>query len=225
MPWLRRFGGAAVRRAAAAGDVWLAVVLAGAGTYFFSGQFTPVHFDQERITVQVNRSQLHVTGLYHYHNRSRLPAWLTLGVPFPVDADHPAPDDFFLSETGEDGRPLAPLPSARRGDEGRVRLFFRPGEEKWIRLDYTQPARVSSGRYLLTTTRAWRRPIAQASFTLRLPPGAELVSSNYVLTPEPAAGPRRTYTFSRTEFYPDQDWEFAWQEPRSAVARNRGDLP
>lgn len=221
MDTLERFWNAAARRVAASADVWLAVFLAGTGIYFFSGQFTPVRFDQERIAVEVERGRLRVTGLYHYHNRSRLPAWLTLGVPFPVDADHPAPDDFFLSEAGEDGRSLAPLPSVRRGDEGRLRLFFRPGEGKWIRLDYSQASGVPAGRYLLTTTRAWRRPIAQASFSLRLPPGVELVTSNYALTPSLEAGPGRTYTFSRTEFYPDADWRFAWQEPGSAVASSR----
>lgn len=214
-----------MRRVSAGADVCLAVSLAAAGVYFFSGQFTPVHFDRERIAVQVEPGRLRVTGLYHYHNRSRLPAWLTLGIPFPIDQDHPAPDDFFLSEAGEDGRALAPLSSVRRGGEGQVRLFFRPGEAKWIRLDYSQASRVPAGRYLLTTTRAWRRPIAQASFALRLPPGFELVSSNYAVTPSPAKGALRTYTFTRTEFYPDKDWEFAWTEQRASVARSREPLP
>lgn len=225
MPSPGRFGNGVVRRVAAGADVWLAVCLAGAGIYFFSGQFTPVRFDQERITVEVERGRLHVTGLYHYHNRSRLPAWLTLGVPFPVDADHPAPDDFFLSEAGEDGRPLTPLPSVRRGDEGRLRLFFRPRERKWIRLDYSQASRVAAGRYLLTTTRAWRRPIADASFALRLPPNFELVSSNYAVTLAEIKRPGRTYTFSRAAFYPEADWEFAWQESRPTVARSGRALP
>jgi len=222
---LGRLGSVVGHRVPAGADVWLAIVLAGAGIYFFSGLFTPVRFDQERITVRVQRGRLRVTGLYHYHNPSRLPAWLTLGVPFPVDPDHPVPEEFFLSETDGEGRPGAPLSSAGWGEEGRVRLFFRPGEEKWIRLDYTQASRVPAGRYLLTTTRAWRRPIPRASFVLRLPSGFELVSSNYAVTPSPAGGPGRTYTFTRTEFYPDRDWEFAWQEPASAIARSQEVLP
>lgn len=222
---LRRLANGVVPRVSVGADVWLAIVLAGVGIYFFSGLFTPVRFDQERISVRVQRGRLHVTGLYHYDNPSRLPAWLTLGVPFPVDPHHPVPEDFFLSETDEEGRPGAPLASAWWGEEGRVRLFFRPGEEKWIRLDYTQASRVPAGRYLLTTTRAWRRPIARASFFLSLPPGFELVSSNYGVAPSPGNGLGRTYTFSRTAFYPEADWEFAWQESRSTVARDGGGLP
>ena len=222
---LRRLGSVVGRRVSAGADVWLAIVLAGAGVYFFSGLFTSVRFDQERITVRVERDHLQVSGLYLYRNHSRLPAWLTLGVPFPVDPDHPVPEEFFLSETDGEGRPGAPLASAGWGEEGRVRLFFRPGEEKWIRLDYTQASRVPAGRYLLTAARAWRRPIARASFVLHLPPGFELVSSNYGVTPSPSTALGPSFTFMRAEFYPDRDWEFAWQEPAAAVARSQEVLP
>jgi hypothetical protein len=205
------------------GDLWLAASLTAAGVYFFSGYFTTVRFDRERIEVQVNRGQIHVTGLYHYANASRLPAVLTLRNPFPTDPDHPRPDWFWLSEATEDGRDLVELPVVVRGDDVSFRLVFRPGEAKWVRLDYDQPTRVANGRYLLVTTRAWRRPIGRGDYFLRLPADVELASSNYPLKRAPEAGGRNIYHFVRTDFYPDQDWVFAWEDPKSqAVYRGGG---
>lgn len=203
---------------AGSSELWLAAGLLMAGLYFFSGRFTPVRFDQERIQVRVARGRLQVTGLYHYTNPSRLPAVLTLAVPFPVDAAHPRPEFFSLSEADEDGRARTDVLPSLRGEEVRIRLFFRPGEAKWIRLDYDQPARVSRGRYLLTTTRAWRRPIDHAVFTLRLSRGIRLGASNYPLAPLPVSTHEQVYSFSRNHFYPDRDWDFVWEEAPPARA-------
>ncbi len=204
-------------------DLWLAAGLTAAAVYFFSGAFTTVRFDRERIDVQVNRGRIHVTALYHYANASRLPAVLTLRNPFPTDSDHPRPDSFWLSEAAEDGQDLAELPVAVRGDDVSFRLFFHPGEAKWIRLDYDQPTRVANGRYLLVTTRAWRRPIGRGDYFLRLPLGVELASSNYPLKRAPEAGGHNIYHFARADFYPDQDWVFAWRDFKpQAVYRGGG---
>ncbi len=205
------------------GDLWLAAGLAAAGIWLFSGYFTPVRFDQERIEVRVDGGRIQVTGLYHYTNHSRLPAVLTLGVPFPVDRDHSRPELYSLAEATEEGRPLAGISPVVAGTNVRFRLIFRPGEAKWIRLDYAQATRAANGRYLLRTTRAWRRPIAHACFAFRLSDDLELVSSNYALSPSPPQGRWKTYSFCKEDFYPDRDWEFAWSRPQfHAVGRAEG---
>ena len=206
-------------------DLGLALSLAVIAIYFFSGYFTPVRFDRERIEVRVERGLIHVTGLYHYRNSSRLPAVLTLAVPFPIDAAHPAPDSFSLCETTEDGRSLGEIAPNGWRDDVRFRLIFRPGEGKWIRLDYAQPTRVANGRYLLTTTQAWRRPIGRAEYLLHLPRNSPLVSSSYALTRLPAAGPWRTYCFSKMRFLPTEEWDFAWQEEPARVMLRQGGQP
>jgi hypothetical protein len=193
--------------------------------YFFSGYFTPVRFDRERIEIRVQGGLIQVTGLYHYRNSSRLPTLLTLAVPFPIDAAHPAPVSVALAEAAEDGRPLGEIDPSRWGRGVRFRLTFQPGEAKWIRLDYAQPTRVANGRYLLTTTQAWRRPIGRAEYLLHLPGSSQLVSSSYALAPVPAAGPWRTYTFSKTSFLPTENWDFAWKEEPARANRHEGGQP
>jgi hypothetical protein len=195
------------------GDYWLVVSLAALAVYFFSGYFTTVRFDRERIEIELHKGRIQVRGLYHYTNSSPLPAVLTLQVPFPVDRHHPQPHWYALCESTADGHALASLPPVSRAGQVYFRLLFRPRESKWVRLDYEQRADITEGRYLLTTTRAWRHPIGQADYILRLGPELALTSSNYGLQPEPGRGPGRVYTFSKTDFYPEQDWLFSWTEP------------
>lgn len=204
-------------------ELWLVVGLVGVAVYFLSGQFTSVRFDRERIEIWAAPGQLQVTGLYHYQNESRLPAVLTLSVPFPVDAEHGPPSTFSLSEVGPVGTPREIAP-AIRGGRASFRLIFRPGEDKWVRLDYVQATRSQRGRYILTTTRAWRRSLERGQYVLHLRRGLTLSFSNYALD---AAAPDepRTYFFSRTNFYPDRDWEFSWDEPGTGALVARGGGP
>jgi hypothetical protein len=196
-------------------DAWLAGGLIVAGVYFFSGYFTPVRFDRERIEIRVEPDRIIVTGLYHYVNPSRLPAVLSLRVPFPADDEHPSPGVYALSEASADGRVLKQIRSVDRDGKVSFRLIFRPGEGKWVRLSYVQPTRVPNGRYILKTTHAWRRPLAQGEYVIRLPRGLELASSNYPVALTPPAGPWRVYGFSATDFLPDRDWEFSWDGHRA----------
>ena len=191
-------------------DLALAAALTAGGIYFFSGHFTPVRFDLERIEVRIESRQIHVTGLYRYSNSSWAPSVLTMKVPFPVDADHPEPKGFSLSQSDERGHAIAEIVPAVRGGDVSFRQVFRPRESKWVRLDYVQQTRVDTARYILTTTQAWGRPITRADFVLYLPRDLNLASSSYPLRESATEGREKFFTFSRTDFYPDRDWVFTW---------------
>ncbi len=206
-------------------DVAGACLLSALAFYFLSGRFTTVRFDRESIDVEVAEGLIHVQGLYHYQNASHLPALLTLATPFPVDQDHPVPETFTLVEVDEARRVVKELDLRGSHAAPTVRLLFLPRAAKWIQLDYWQATRSHEGRYLLTTTRAWGRPITHASFRLQLPADYHLDSSNYPVVEIPGAGRSSAFTFSKTDFFPDQDWRFSWQEGQSASARRLGGVP
>lgn len=193
---------------ASARELCLAALVLAAAIFLFSGWFTPVRFDRERIDVWAAPGQIQVVGLYHYRNSAPVPTLLTLGVPFPIDAEHPRPQTVLLEEVGLDGRASRSIETRRSGDELRFRLFFRAREEKSVRLMYVQPARVPRGTYILRTTRAWRRPLEHGEYELHLSPRLQFHHSNYAVT----ASSADSYSFTRTDFYPDADWRFAWRE-------------
>lgn len=197
-------------------SLFAAAALVIAAIYLFSGRFTPVRFDRERIEIWAAPGRVQVCGLYHYRNRSPLPTVLMLEIPFPIDARHGLPADADLVEANAEGAFVSDLaPSFHNAGEGRLRLWFRGREEKWIRLDYSQPVSSSDGRYILLTTRAWGRPLDRGEYILKLRPDLQLERSNYELMPSTQLG-SNSYQFSRTDFFPDRDWTFVWSGRASA---------
>ncbi len=201
-------------------EVWATVLLAALAALLLGGWWGPVRFVSEQVTVTAGgppgRGLVEVEGLYEYRNLAPWPAALRLGIPFPVDLDHPPPVGLALDLVRDGDGGLEPLTPVVHGDDVSVRLLFRPRQALRLRLHYLQPSAVPRGRYLLTTTRAWGRPVGRATFELSLPAGTEQVSSSYGLQPLPARGGRARYGFERAGFWPDRDWDFAWAPPAAA---------
>ncbi len=198
-------------------DVVLALVLLALTGYAAWSTYSVVRFDRERIEVWVAPGQVQVAGLYHYRNPFSLPALLSLGVPFPVDAEHPQPGTYAIASADEAGDVLEPILPHMRNGELRFRLLMMPREERWIRVDYVQASRVLRASYILRSTREWHRPLAAGKYVLHLSPGLELAGSNYALAGQ-SEGEASSYSFFKTDFYPDEDWAFSWREAESIRA-------
>jgi hypothetical protein len=198
-------------------DISLATILMVVAVYVGCDVFPPVRFDRERIEIWTAPQQIQVSGLYHYANPSILPAFLSLGLPFPVDADHPQPSLYAIAEATADGRVLAQVSPRMRRGKVSFRILLMPRAEKWVRVDYVQGATAPRGRYILTTTRQWRRPLERGEYILHLAPGIELASSNYPLAAVTTGAPD-TYAYSKTDFYPSEDWDFAWRKAAAGLS-------
>lgn len=186
---------------------------------FYSGTnvFSPIRFDREKIDVYASDGQIRVSGLYHYRNRLPLPVTFSLGLPFSVDATHAVPSAYSVTEVGSDGSTLREILTRQYHGSVVFRLFFLPSHEKWIRVDYLQNVAVSNGRYILVTTRPWNKPLADGKYVLHLNSAAELLASNYFLEKSPDCGESR-YSFTRTSFFPEEDWTFSWKSLAPLVA-------
>ena len=200
---------------------YLAALALVAAAYICADAPSTVVFDRERIEICVHEGQIQVRGLYHYRNRLPFPATTSLGLPFPVDAEHDRPTTFSITDIGRDGRAGTEVMPRLRHGQVVFRLFFRPREEKWLQVDYVQGTRASRGTYILLTTQKWGKPLARGDYVLHLAPELTLESSNYQLQPDTSTA--RSYAFSRTNFYPSQDWNFAWHRPMpdSTLAEGR----
>ncbi len=171
--------------------------------YAGTNAFSPIRFDRERIDVWAGDGQVHVRGLYHYRNRFSLPSSYSMGLPFPTDDLHGSPSDYSVSECSVDGTITKEISTHKYHGNVVLRLWFKPSQEKWIRVDYTQPILVS-GEYFL-----------------HLKQGNELVTSNYAMQAS-AEGGSQTYSFTKTNFLPGEDWIFSWKSPEALMASKQG---
>jgi len=201
---LRRF----IRRNS---DLSLALALIGVAVYAGCNVFPQVRFDRERIEVWVAPQQIQVSGLYRYRNPFAVPAFLSLVLPFPVDPEHPRPSMYSIATATKDGTIVDYLHPTERHGEVHFRVNLLPHEEKWLRVDYVQGTSVPRGTYILMTTRKWRHPLVRGDYFLHLAPGVELASTNYRFDVA-LVGDTNVYSFAKTDFYPNEDWEFSWRE-------------
>lgn len=169
----------------------------------FTGFVPVVRFVRERIDIAVHPDEVRVEGRYVYRNPWPFPVTQGLSIPLPVDAAHPAPTEIGAARVA----PAAePIPLRNLFGQTGLELQFRPREEVQIVVRYRQYAPTRDARYLLTTTRPWRRPLERAVYTLTLD-GVRLLRSNYALQPVS----RGVLGFDRTDFMPPEDWIFQWE--------------
>jgi len=189
--------------------------------YVGTNAFSPIRFDRERIDVWAGDGQVRIHGLYHYRNRFSLPSSYSMGLPFPTDDLHGSPSDYSVSECSEDGTITKEISAHKYHGNVVFRLWFKPSQEKWIRIDYTQPILVSNARYILMTTQKWHQPLEGGEYFLHLKQGNELVTSNYAMQAS-AEGGSQTYSFTKTNFLPEEDWIFSWKSPEPLMASKQG---
>jgi hypothetical protein len=150
---------------------------------------------------------LHVAGEYHYINSWPIP--VAQGISCPVGLSE---GDILYSlvlwtvdkETGE-RRYIPMMPTSKGGS--LITLRFGGGEELVLFVDYTIKLAGNRGKYLLRTTRSWDEPIRKADFYLDAG-SSRLSGSNYELDIIKDG----VYSFSRENFYPENDWEFSWEK-------------
>ena len=200
--------GPRIRIASMAGP-WLAALGLFCLLPFLAGLVPTVRFVRERIDVTLAPDEVRVHGVYVYRNPWPVPVVQGLAVPLPVDREHPMPTEVAALRLTQQREPL-PVRTVL-GAIG-VELRFGPFEEVQVSVDYRQHAPTHEGRYLLTTTRSWRRALVAATYTLATK-GVRLRRSSYPLE-RTATG----WAFERRDFMPPDDWRFAW-EPLPAVVK------
>jgi hypothetical protein len=167
-----------------------------------AGLVPTVRFVRERIDVTLAPDEVRVHGVYVYRNPWPIPVVQGLAVPLPVDREHPMPTEVAVARLTPRSEPLATRTVL--GALG-TELHFGPFEEVQVSVRYRQHAPTREGRYLLTTTRPWHRPLEAATYTLATE-GVRLGRSSYPLE-HTATG----WGFERRDFMPPEDWRFAWE--------------
>jgi len=163
-----------------------------------------IRFYKEIISICPEETEFRVIAVYFYRNLSQEEVILKALAPFPIDKNHSYPHDISLREN--DGLPVVYDKKRKSID---FYLVFKPGEEKTLTLDYRQRVKTREGRYILTTTSSWFKPMDEGYYFLYPPEGSKLISSTYpvdLITKDDTG----YYYFEKKNFMPPVEWDFAW---------------
>ena len=172
--------------------------------YVLYGGWPLVRFPRENIAIHVYPDHTVVSGMYEYVNPYPFPVAQGMAIPLPVDADHPEPYNLEATRLTPSNQPV---PFAQILGLNRFTLRFKPREQIRLGIQYIQYAPQHDARYILTTTKPWRRPLEKGVYSLHAH-NVVITSSSYRL--EHRA--ENLYVFERERFMPTQDWCFAWKE-------------
>ncbi len=189
-------------------EVVLCSLVLAASLLAYGGFFPKVRFTSERIHVRIDPNRLHVCGLYRYRND--LPFAVTQGLSCPAPSeDGLGPVEFLLAERLDPtGRCHGILPVRVMNGTVLFEVTVPADSEVEVRVRYGQSHRGKLGRYILTTTAPWGRPLQRGRYELETD-GVSFVESNYPLEQECGQ-----WVFEKADFMPDRDWifEFACEE-------------
>jgi hypothetical protein len=164
--------------------------------------FAPVAvFPEELIDLSVHEKDIEVRATYVYKNPWPFPIEQGFCVPLPVDSKHPMPEPVTLTQV----KTAEPVPIRNWFGRRTFELTFGPQETVPVQLYYKQDAPNRTATYILTSTRAWMRPLRQAVYKLHCDESLS-IASNY---PMECCG-KTNWSWRRTNFMPDRDWQVSW---------------
>jgi hypothetical protein len=170
---------------------------------------SPVRFVSERVIVEVSDGRTRVDGTYVFRNASDVPWNQGMFYPFPIDRDHLYPSQIEVEELR--GDTLAPIGFAARDLGVAWALRFGAGEERVVRVEYSQRTLSRRATYIVTTTREWRLPIERAEFVFRVPAALRGVRLSCEPDRVESAGDTVLYFVTRERFMPDEDLVVTWE--------------
>jgi hypothetical protein len=206
-PPARAFASAALVLALTVGSV---VSLAAARAGPIAEAF-PLVFDSERIRLEIVGDSLEVRGTYVLLCRERGEPPPPLFYPFPRDSLMGGFRMVSLSVRSSPGSSPTPVCWETVRGVSAVRWWLPgcSGDTIVAEATYRQKLDANYARYIVTTTRAWGRPLRHASFEIRLPPTAVPVDFSFPF--EPRDGGTR-YGYEASDFFPDRDIIVRWRE-------------
>jgi hypothetical protein len=166
-----------------------------------------VRFDSEVIRVTVDPERITVNGLYRLYNPLPFPVTQWFFYPTPLGGGLEPVDKLQVERLP--GRPKAVpelLSPVKKGSREYYRVKVPGRGILEVRAMYSQRHNGAYGRYVLTTTESWGRPLRRAQFELELD-SVDLIDSNYELS----GSKNGALTFQRSGFMPDEDWVFTFK--------------
>jgi hypothetical protein len=175
----------------------------------------PLQFESEVVRLFVEPDSVRVEGLYRFACTDAGGSDIALAYPYPADSLMGGARTLYLRARAPGGLwEPAVFTEAPRGRGVRWRLPGCTADTMEAHTEYRQARRANHAVYIVTTTRAWGRPLRRARFEVYLPPGATEPRFSHPFEYRAARGPqeRPGWVLEARDFLPDREIVVDWNE-------------
>lgn len=175
-------------------------------TFIFSlGQFPD--FYRENIHITVKDYGAEVDGYYYLFNNSVDNMKVALAYPFPISKDLRFPSEISVFDNTHKNKI-----SYKKSKNFISFLVPISALDSTITLiNYTQECTDNYFEYILTSTKAWGKPLELAEFTIGIDSNLKLISHSYNFDSTYSNKDKTYYYFKRENFLPDENIYLRWE--------------
>lgn len=169
--------------------------------------FAGITFKKENITVSIIACDtLEVQGIYFFENRDSSSATMMIHYPFPVDDSWQYPHLISVENLSE----RKPVDFITKRDGVNWYLSLPPLSVDSTKVIYRQRVFRLRGRYILTTTQDWGKPLEKAAFKVVVPENSTLTYWSFQSDSVSVKNGQVIYQAWKENFYPEEDLMLEW---------------
>jgi hypothetical protein len=175
-------------------------------------------FQKEVITATIaSCDTLEIQGIYFFVNSDTSAMSAVVHYPFPVDTALEYPHHVAVVRLSN--RQHTPYVQTQTGITWQE--FIPPRSTDSIQVVYRQKALHPNGRYILTTTQNWKRPLERADFIVVTPAGITLKYWSFQSDSVNMRNGNIIYRSLQTNFLPERDMLLEWNCEKASVNKSR----
>lgn len=167
-----------------------------------------VAFIREHITVSVSGTLCTLDADYYFKNSSARPASCSIFYPLINRKDLPYPDSILVLTDSID----APTRLEKASEGILFYLSLRGKETRNVHVRYRQKTPAQKFEYILTSTKAWGKPLELAEFQIVVPDSLRLVSCTPAFDAKQKSEHEAVYLITRHDFLPASNLVVQWKE-------------
>ena len=172
---------------------------------FSIGQFPD--FYRENINITVEDSSAEVEGYYYLFNNSVDDMKITLAYPFPTNEDLIFPSEIRVFDNTHKNE----ISYKKNKKIISFPVPISALDSTIILINYTQKCADNYFEYILTSTKAWGKPLEMAEFTIGIDSTLKLISHSYDFDSTYQEKDKTYYNFKRKNFFPNEDIYLRWE--------------
>ncbi len=163
-------------------------------------------FFKERIEIEVAGDYCILTGKYYFIHSGKQDLVQTFYYPFIVNDSLPYPDKISIVNNKDN----SPLKFSKQKNGILIQTIVSALDTLIYTVKYSQKSPYKMFEYILTTTKEWNKPIAEAEYILKLPKKYKLLFNSLGNISKTTEKGFTIYRLYKPDFMPDKNFKVKW---------------